>query len=224
MKKDKSKKFAILAGLFFFIPALTALPSIISMNIITGSDLTSQVMLRGLIVLAVDSLISLALSIALFVRKKNASFVVITSLWLVFYIARCIVLVSGFSINIFLNVISLVVIVWLFMTNCLPKFKGYISTTKGLWFVPYVLNVLMSFFDLIENVTDYLKFGLTNEIVMTVITIGFGGAISSLSYLFMGLWLYKSYENEINNNDLVLEQPTYITAPEIVEVKEETTE
>ncbi len=224
MKKDKSKKFAILAGLFFFIPALTALPSIISMNIITGSDLTSQVMLRGLIVLAVDSLISLALSIALFVRKKNASFVVITSLWLVFYIARCIVLVSGFSVNIFLNVISLVVIVWLFMTNCLPKFKGYISTTKGLWFVPYVLNVLMSFFDLIENVTDYLKFGLTNEIVMTVITIGFGGAISSLSYLFMGLWLYKSYENEINNNDLVLEQPTYITAPEIVEVKEETTE
>lgn len=224
MKKDKSKKFAILAGLFFFIPALTALPSIISMNIITGSDLTSQVMLRGLIVLAVDSLISLALSIALFVRKKNASFVVITSLWLVFYIARCIVLVSGFSINIFLNVISLVVIVWLFMTNCLPKFKGYISTTKGLWFVPYVLNVLMSFFDLIENVTDYLKFGLTNEIVMTVITIGFGGAISSLSYLFMGLWLYKSYENEINNNDFVLEQPTYITAPELVEVKEETTE
>ncbi|MBQ4103110.1 MAG: hypothetical protein IJC90_01470 [Clostridia bacterium] len=224
MKKDKSKKFAVLAGLFFFIPALTALPSIISMNIITGSDLTSQVMLRGLIVLAVDSLISLALSIALFVRKKNASFVVITSLWLVFYIARCIVLVSGFSINIFLNVISLVVIVWLFMTNCLPKFKGYISTTKGLWFVPYVLNVLMSFFDLIENVTDYLKFGLTNEIVMTVITIGFGGAISSLSYLFMGLWLYKSYENEINNNDLVLEQPTYITAPELVEVKEETTE
>lgn len=224
MKKDKSKKFAILAGLFFFIPALTALPSIISMNIITGSDLTSQVMLRGLIVLAVDSLISLALSIALFVRKKNASFVVITSLWLVFYIARCIVLVSGFSINIFLNVISLVVIVWLFMTNCLPKFKGYISTTKGLWFVPYVLNVLMSFFDLIENVTDYLKFGLTNEIVMTVITIGFGGAISSLSYLFMGLWLYKSYENEIDNNDFVLEQPTYITAPEIVEVKEETTE
>lgn len=224
MKKDKSKKFAVLAGLFFFIPALTALPSIISMNIITGSDLTSQVMLRGLIVLAVDSLISLALSIALFVRKKNASFVVITSLWLVFYIARCIVLVSGFSINIFLNVISLVVIVWLFMTNCLPKFKGYISTTKGLWFVPYVLNVLMSFFDLIENVTDYLKFGLTNEIVMTVITIGFGGAITSLSYLFMGLWLYKSYENEINNNDLVLEQPTYITAPELVEVKEETTE
>ena len=224
MKKDKSKKFAILAGLFFFIPALTALPSIISMNIITGSDLTSQVMLRGLIVLAVDSLISLALSIALFVRKKNASFVVITSLWLVFYIARCIVLVSGFSVNIFLNVISLVVIVWLFMTNCLPKFKGYISTTKGLWFVPYVLNVLMSFFDLIENVTDYLKFGLTNEIVMTVITIGFGGAISSLSYLFMGLWLYKSYENEIDNNDFVLEQPTYITAPEIVEVKEETTE
>lgn len=224
MKKDKSKKFAILAGLFFFIPALTALPSIISMNIITGSDLTSQVMLRGLIVLAVDSLISLALSIALFVRKKNASFVVITSLWLVFYIARCIVLVSGFSVNIFLNVFSLVVIVWLFMTNCLPKFKGYISTTKGLWFVPYVLNVLMSFFDLIENVTDYLKFGLTNEIVMTVITIGFGGAITSLSYLFMGLWLYKSYENEINNNDLVLEQPTYITAPEIVEVKEETTE
>lgn len=224
MKKDKSKKFAILAGLFFFIPALTALPSIISMNIITGSDLTSQVMLRGLIVLAVDSLISLALSIALFVRKKNASFVVITSLWLVFYIARCIVLVSGFSINIFLNVISLVVIVWLFMTNCLPKFKGYISTTKGLWFVPYVLNVLMAFFDLIENVTDYLKFGLTNEIVMTVITIGFGGAISSLSYLFMGLWLYKSYENEINNNDLVLEQPTYITAPELVEVKEDTTE
>ena len=63
MKKDKSKKFAILAGLFFFIPALTALPSIISMSIITGSDLTSQVMLRGLIVLAVDSLISLALSI-----------------------------------------------------------------------------------------------------------------------------------------------------------------
>lgn len=224
MKKDKSKKFAILAGLFFFIPALTALPSIISMNIITGSDLTSQVMLRGLIVLAVDSLISLALSIALFVRKKNASFVVITSLWLVFYIARCIVLVAGFSVNIFLNVISLVVIVWLFMTNCLPKFKGYISTTKGLWFVPYVLNVLMSFFDLIENVTDYLKFGLTNEIVMTVITIGFGGAISSLSYLFMGLWLYKSYENEIDNNDFVLEQPTYITAPEIVEVKEETTE
>lgn len=224
MKKDKSKKFAILAGLFFFIPALTALPSIISMNIITGSDLTSQVMLRGLIVLAVDSLISLALSIALFVRKKNASFVVITSLWLVFYIARCIVLVSGFSVNIFLNVISLVVIVWLFMTNCLPKFKGYISTTKGLWFVPYVLNVLMSFFDLIENVTDYLKFGLTNEIVMTVITIGFGGAISSLSYLFMGLWLYKSYENEIKNNDLVLEQPTYITAPELVEVKEETAE
>lgn len=224
MKKDKSKKFAILAGLFFFIPALTALPSIISMNIITGSDLTSQVMLRGLIVLAVDSLISLALSIALFVRKKNASFVVITSLWLVFYIARCIVLVSGFSINIFLNVISLVVIVWLFMTNCLPKFKGYISTTKGLWFVPYVLNVLMSFFDLIENVTDYLKFGLTNEIVMTVITIGFGGAITSLSYLFMGLWLYKSYENEINNNDFIVEQPTYITAPEIVEVKEETTE
>ena len=224
MKKDKSKKFAILAGLFFFIPALTALPSIISMNIITGSDLTSQVMLRGLIVLAVDSLISLALSIALFVRKKNASFVVITSLWLVFYIARCIVLVSGFSVNIFLNVFSLVVIVWLFMTNCLPKFKGYISTTKGLWFVPYVLNVLMSFFDLIENVTDYLKFGLTNEIVMTVITIGFGGAITSLSYLFMGLWLYKSYENEINNNDLVLEQPTYITAPEIVEVKEETIE
>lgn len=224
MKKDKSKKFAILAGLFFFIPALTALPSIISMNIITGSDLTSQVMLRGLIVLAVDSLISLALSIALFVRKKNASFVVITSLWLVFYIARCIVLVSGFSVNIFLNVFSLVVIVWLFMTNCLPKFKGYISTTKGLWFVPYVLNVLMSFFDLIENVTDYLKFGLTNEIVMTVITIGFGGAINSLSYLFMGLWLYKSYENEINNNDFVLEQPTYITAPEIVEVKEETTE
>ena len=224
MKKDKSKKFAILAGLFFFIPALTALPSIISMNIITGSDLTSQVMLRGLIVLAVDSLISLALSIALFVRKKNASFVVITSLWLVFYIARCIVLVSGFSVNIFLNIISLVVIVWLFMTNCLPKFKGYISTTKGLWFVPYVLNVLMSFFDLIENVTDYLKFGLTNEIVMTVITIGFGGAITSLSYLFMGLWLYKSYENEINNNDFVLEQPTYITAPEIVEVKEETTE
>lgn len=224
MKKDKSKKFAILAGLFFFIPALTALPSIISMNIITGSDLTSQVMLRGLIVLAVDSLISLALSIALFVRKKNASFVVITSLWLVFYIARCIVLVSGFSVNIFLNIISLVVIVWLFMTNCLPKFKGYISTTKGLWFVPYVLNVLMSFFDLIENVTDYLKFGLTNEIVMTVITIGFGGAISSLSYLFMGLWLYKSYENEIDNNDFVLEQPTYITAPEIVEVKEETTE
>ena len=224
MKKDKSKKFAILAGLFFFIPALTALPSIISMNIITGSDLTSQVMLRGLIVLAVDSLISLALSIALFVRKKNASFVVITSLWLVFYIARCIVLVAGFSVNIFLNVISLVVIVWLFMTNCLPKFKGYISTTKGLWFVPYVLNVLMSFFDLIENVTDYLKFGLTNEIVMTVITIGFGGAISSLSYLFMGLWLYKSYENEIDNNDFVLEQPTYITAPEIVEVKEETIE
>lgn len=224
MKKDKSKKFAVLAGLFFFIPALTALPSIISMNIITGSDLTSQVMLRGLIVLAVDSLISLALSIALFVRKKNASFVVITSLWLVFYIARCIVLVSGFSVNIFLNVISLVVIVWLFMTNCLPKFKGYISTTKGLWFVPYVLNVLMSFFDLIENVTDYLKFGLTNEIVMTVITIGFGGAITSLSYLFMGLWLYKSYENEINNNDFVLEQPTYITAPELVEVKEETTE
>lgn len=224
MKKDKSKKFAILAGLFFFIPALTALPSIISMNIITGSDLTSQVMLRGLIVLAVDSLISLALSIALFVRKKNASFVVITSLWLVFYIARCIVLVSGFSVNIFLNIISLVVIVWLFMTNCLPKFKGYISTTKGLWFVPYVLNVLMSFFDLIENVTDYLKFGLTNEIVMTVITIGFGGAISSLSYLFMGLWLYKSYENEIDNNDFVLEQPTYITAPEFVEVKEETTE
>lgn len=224
MKKDKSKKFAILAGLFFFIPALTALPSIISMNIITGSDLTSQVMLRGLIVLAVDSLISLALSIALFVRKKNASFVVITSLWLVFYIARCIVLVSGFSVNIFLNVISLVVIVWLFMTNCLPKFKGYISTTKGLWFVPYVLNVLMSFFDLIENVTDYLKFGLTNEIVMTVITIGFGGAISSLSYLFMGLWLYKSYENEIDNNDFVLEQPTYVTAPELVEVKEETTE
>lgn len=224
MKKDKSKKFAILAGLFFFIPALTALPSIISMNIITGSDLTSQVMLRGLIVLAVDSLISLALSIALFVRKKNASFVVITSLWLVFYIARCIVLVSGFSVNIFLNVFSLVVIVWLFMTNCLPKFKGYISTTKGLWFVPYVLNLLMSFFDLIENVTDYLKFGLTNEIVMTVITIGFGGAISSLSYLFMGLWLYKSYENEINNNDFVLEQPTYITTPELVEVKEETTE
>lgn len=224
MKKDKSKKFAILAGLFFFIPALTALPSIISMNIITGSDLTSQVMLRGLIVLAVDSLISLALSIALFVRKKNASFVVITSLWLVFYIARCIVLVSGFSINIFLNVISLVVIVWLFMTNCLPKFKGYISTTKGLWFVPYVLNVLMSFFDLIENVTDYLKFGLTNEIVMSVITIGFGGAISSLSYLFMGLWLYKSYKNEINNNDFIVEQPTYITAPELVEVKEETTE
>ena len=224
MKKDKSKKFAILAGLFFFIPALTALPSIISMNIITGSDLTSQVMLRGLIVLAVDSLISLALSIALFVRKKNASFVVITSLWLVFYIARCIVLVAGFSVNIFLNVISLVVIVWLFMTNCLPKFKGYISTTKGLWFVPYVLNVLMSFFDLIENVTDYLKFGLTNEIVMTVITIGFGGATSSLSYLFMGLWLYKSYENEIDNNDFVLEQPTYITAPELVEVKEETTE
>ena len=224
MKKDKSKKFAILAGLFFFIPALTALPSIISMNIITGSDLTSQVMLRGLIVLAVDSLISLALSIALFVRKKNASFVVITSLWLVFYIARCIVLVSGFSVNIFLNVISLVVIVWLFMTNCLPKFKGYISTTKGLWFVPYVLNVLMSFFDLIENVTDYLKFGLTNEIVMTVITIGFGGAITSLSYLFMGLWLYKSYENEINNNDFIVEQPTYITTPEIVEVKEETTE
>ncbi len=224
MKKDKSKKFAILAGLFFFIPALIALPSIISMNIITGSDLTSQVMLRGLIVLAVDSLISLALSIALFVRKKNASFVVITSLWLVFYIARCIVFASGFSVNIFLNVISLVVIVWLFMTNCLPKFKGYISTTKSLWFVPYVLNVLMSFFDLIENVTDYLKFGLTNEIVMTVITIGFGGVISSLSYLFMGLWLYKSYENEINNNDFVLEQPTYITTPEIVEVKEETTE
>ena len=59
---------------------------------------------------------------------------------------------------------------------------------------------------------------------MTVITIGFGGAISSLSYLFMGLWLYKSYENEIDNNDFVLAQPTYITAPEIVEVKEETTE
>jgi hypothetical protein len=82
----------------------------------------------------------------------------------------------------------------------------------------------MSFFDLIENVTDYLKFGLTNEIVMTVITIGFGGAITSLSYLFMGLWLYKSYENEINNNDFIVEQPTYITTPEIVEVKEETAE
>lgn len=224
MKKDKSKKFAILAGLFFFIPALTALPSIISMNIITGSDLTSQVMLRGLIVLAVDSLISLALSIALFVRKKNASFVVITASWLVFYIARCIALTSGFSINIFLNIFSLLIILWLFMINCLPKFKGYIRTTKGLWFVPYVLNVLMSFFDLIENITDYLKFGLTNEIVMTVITIGFGGAITSLSYLFMGLWLYKSYENEIDNIDFVLEQPTYITAPELVEVKEETTE
>jgi len=224
MKKDKSKKFAILAGLFFFIPAIISMPSIISINIITGSDLTNELMLKGLVVLAVESLISIALSIALFVRKKNASFVVITSLWLVFYIARCIVLVSGFSINIFLNIFSLLILLWLFMINCLPKFKGYIRTTKGLWFVPYVLNVLMSFFDLIENVTDYLKFGLTNEIVMTVITIGFGGAITSLSYLFMGLWLYKSYENEINNNDFVLEQPTYITAPEIVEVKEETTE
>ena len=187
MKKDKSKKFAILAGLFFFIPAIISMPSIISINIITGSDLTNELMLKGLVVLAVDSLISLALSIALFVRKKNASFVVITSLWLVFYIARCIVLVSGFSINIFLNIISLLILLWLFMINCLPKFKGYIRITKGLWFVPYVLNVLMSFFDLIENVTDYLKFGLTNEIVMSVITIGFGGAISSLSYLFMGL-------------------------------------
>jgi len=224
MKKDKSKKFAILAGLFFFIPAIISMPSIISINIITGSDLTNELMLKGLVVLAVESLISIALSIALFVRKKNASFVVITSLWLVFYIARCIVLVSGFSINIFLNIFSLLILLWLFMINCLPKFKGYIRTTKGLWFVPYVLNVLMSFFDLIENVTDYLKFGLTNEIVMTVITIGFGGAISSLSYLFMGLWLYKSYKNEINNNDFIVEQPTYITAPELVEVKEETTE
>jgi hypothetical protein len=82
----------------------------------------------------------------------------------------------------------------------------------------------MSFLELIENILEYIKLGLTNEIVMSVITIGFGGAITSLSYLFMGLWLYKSCENEFNNNDFTTEQPTYITAPEIVEVKEETTE
>ena len=224
MKKDKSKKFAILAGLFFFIPAIISMPSIISINIITGSDLTNELMLKGLVVLAVESLISIALSIALFVRKKNASFVVITASWLVFYIARCIALTSGFSINIFLNIFSLLIILWLFMINCLPKFKGYIRTTKGLWFVPYVINILMSFLELIENILDYIKLGLTSEIVMSVITIGFGGAITSLSYLFMGLWLYKSCENEFNNNNFTTEQPTYITAPEIVEVKEEATE
>ena len=124
MKKDKSKKFAILAGLFFFIPAIISMPSIISINILTGSDLTNELMLKGLVVLAVESLISIALSIALFVRKKNASFVVITASWLVFYIARCIALTSGFSINIFLNIFSLLIILWLFMINCLPKLKS----------------------------------------------------------------------------------------------------
>lgn len=222
MKKDKSKKYAILAGIFFILPAISAIPSFISLTTFIGVDIASTINLRMLIVLAIECLILLALSIALFIRKKNASFVAISGCWLLFYILKCIVLVSGLSINIMLNIFWLAITLWLFMVNCLPKFKKYIHSTKSLWFVPYALNLVISIVGIVNDIILYQKLGDAMSGAFSVFTGLISAGIGNLSYLFMGLWLYKSYKNEVEDNDFLSQQmqPTFVTTPEITETVE----
>ncbi|MBE6748970.1 MAG: hypothetical protein E7557_07050 [Ruminococcaceae bacterium] len=222
MKKDQSKKYAVLAGIFFILPAISAIPSFISLTTFIGVDIASTINLKMLIVLAIDSLISLALGIALFIRKKNVVFVAISGFWLLFYILKCIVLVSGLSINVIFSIFSLAVTLWLFMANCLPKFKKYIDSTKSLWFVPYALNLIISIVGIVNDIILYQKLDDAMSGAISVFSGLISAGIGNLSYLFMGLWLYKSYKNEIENNNFLSQQmqPAFITSPEVTETVE----
>ena len=222
MKKDKSKKYAILAGTFFILPAISAIPSFISLTTFIGADIAGMINLQRLIVLAIESLISLALGIALFIRKKNVSFVAISGFWLLFYILKCIVLVSGLSINVIFSIFSLAITLWLFMANCLPKFKKYIDSTKSLWFVPYALNLIISIVGIVNDIILYQKLGDAMSGAISVFSGLISAGVGNLSYLFMGLWLYKSYKNEVEDNDFLPQQmqPAFVTSPEIVGVVE----
>lgn len=191
MKKDTSKKYAIIAGLLLLIPTLMTLVILFAENSIYDESVG---VLPSVIVL-IDGLMTVAFSITVLIYKKKAALIV-TGLTVMLHIFRLFKGVHGFSASVFLGIFAYLVLLWLFMVSSLPKFKKYTGTLKSLWYVPFALFVIESFASVGEQIVFYSEVGDSLAVTMALFMGIFSGVVYSVPYLFVGLWLYKGYKNE----------------------------
>ncbi len=191
MKKDTSKKYAIIAGLLLLIPTLMTLVILFAENSVYDE---SAGVLPSVIVL-IDGLMTVAFSITVLIYKKKAALIV-TGLTVMLHIFRLFKGVHGFSASVFLSIFAYLVLLWLFMVSSLPKFKKYTGTLKSLWYVPFALFVIESYASVGEQIVFYSEVGDSLAVTMALFMGIFSGVVYSVPYLFVGLWLYKGYKNE----------------------------
>lgn len=191
MRKDTSKKHAVIAGLLLLIPTLASIVILFAENSIYDE---SAGVLPSVIVL-IDSLMIVAFSITVLIYKKKAALVV-TGLTVVLHIFRLFKGVHGFKASVFLYIFALLVLLWLFMVSSLPKLKKYAGTIKPLWYVPFALFVIESYASVGEQIAFYSEIGDSMAITLALLGGIFSGVVYSIPYLFVGLWLYKGYKNE----------------------------
>ncbi len=191
MKKDTSKKYAIIAGLLLLIPTLMTLVILFAEN----SVYDERAGVLPSVIVLIDGLFTVAFSISLLICKKKASHVV-TVLIVVLHIFRLFKGVHGFKASVFLSIFAYLVLLWLFMVSSLPKFKKYAGTLKSLWYVPFALFVIESFASVGEQIVFYSEVGDSLAMTMALFQGIFSGVVYSVPYLFVGLWLYKGYKNE----------------------------
>lgn len=211
MKKDTSKKFAIIAGLLLLIPTLMTLVILFAENSVYDESVG---VLPSVIVL-IDGLMTVAFSITVLIHKKKAALVV-TGLTVVLHIFRLFKGVHGFNASVFLSIFAYLALLWLFMVSSLPEFKKYAGTLKSLWYVPFALFVIESYASVGEQIVFYSEVGDSLAMTLALFQGIFSGVVYSVPYLFIGLWLYKGYKNEqlvqqFNNlsvNEGDLPQPT----------------
>ncbi len=191
MKKDTSKKYAVIAGLLLLIPTLASIVILFAENSIYDE---SAGFLPSVIVL-IDGLMTVAFSITVLIYKKKAALVV-TGLTVVLHIFRLFKGVHGFKASVFLYIFALLVLLWLFLVSGLPKFKKYAGTLKLLWYVPFALFAIESYASVGEQIAFYSEIGDSMAITLALLGGIFSGVVYSIPYLFVGLWLYKGYKNE----------------------------
>lgn len=191
MKKDTSKKYAIIAGLLLLIPTLMTLVILFAEN----SVYDERAGVLPSVIVLIDGLFTVAFSISLLICKKKASHVV-TVLIVVLHIFRLFKGVHGFKASVFLSIFAYLVLLWLFMVSSLQKFKKYAGTLKSLWYVPFALFVIESFASVGEQIVFYSEVGDSLAMTMALFQGIFSGVVYSVPYLFVGLWLYKGYKNE----------------------------
>lgn len=191
MKKDTSKKYAIIAGLLLLIPTLMTLVILFAEN----SVYDERAGVLPSVIVLIDGLMTVAFSITVLIYKKKAAHVV-TVLIVVLQIFRLFKGVHGFSASVFLSIFAYLVLLWLFMVSSLPKFKKYTGTLKSLWYVPFALFVIESYASVGEQIVFYSEVGDSLAVTMALFMGIFSGVVYSVPYLFVGLWLYKGYKNE----------------------------
>ncbi len=191
MKKDTTKKYAVIAGLLLLIPTLIGLIGLFY----TESFYDESAVFLPTIITLIDGLFTVAFSITVLICKKKATLVV-TGLMVVLHIFRLFKGVHGFSTSVFLYIFALLVLLWLFMVSSLPKLKKYIRTVKLLWYVPFALFAIESYASVGEEIAFYSEVGDAMAITLALLGGIFSGIVYSVPYLFVGLWLYKSYKIE----------------------------